>query len=75
MAGHGGLPVPRRLGWPGRTFLATAVTERGVPRRMPPGSQVMLWFADGLGVGLKLEAAPQSSPPGGRSGSSAHDCS
>ena len=32
----------------GRTFVATAVTEGGVPRPMPPGSQVMLWFtADG----------------------------
>jgi heat shock protein HslJ len=34
-------------GLPGRTFLSTAVTERGVPRPMP-GTRVMLWFtADG----------------------------
>jgi heat shock protein HslJ len=32
----------------GRTFLSTAVTERGMPRPMPAGSRVMLWFtADG----------------------------
>ena len=32
----------------GRTFLSTAVTERGMPRPMPAGSRVRLWFtADG----------------------------
>jgi heat shock protein HslJ len=28
----------------GRTFLSTAVTERGVPRQLPAGTSVMLWF-------------------------------
>ncbi len=28
----------------GRKFLSTAVTEDGVPRRMPPGTRVWLWF-------------------------------
>jgi heat shock protein HslJ len=32
----------------GRTFLSTAVTERGAPRPMPAGLRVTLWFtADG----------------------------
>jgi heat shock protein HslJ len=31
-----------------RTFLSTAVSEHGMPRPMPAGSRVMLWFtADG----------------------------
>lgn len=30
----------------GRTFLSTAVTESGMPRPMPAGSRVTLWFTD-----------------------------
>lgn len=30
----------------GRTFISTAVTERGTPRAMPAGTKVMLRFTD-----------------------------